>query len=122
MVREKVLLTQLADLVPSGDYIRQAVLDIAVFLENDRPVTMTDGARAVQSMMLVAWNEDIGSDWVGWLKSEEIKGLLGTPVDYHLLTVLSFGYPAQRIGKGKKNRKALSEIVHAERYGSILEV
>jgi hypothetical protein len=36
--------------------------------------------------------------------------------------VLSFGYPAQRIGLGKKNRKALSEITHAERYGEGLDV
>ena len=122
MVREKVLLAQLADLAPSGDYIRQAALAIAVFLENDLPVTMTDGARAVQSVMLVAWGEGIGSNWVGWLKREEIKELLDAPADYHLLTVLSFGYPAQRIGLGKKNRKALSEIAHTERYGKVLKV
>ena len=122
VVRDKILLAQLTDLTPSGDYIRQAALAIAVFLENDRPVTMTDGARAVQSMMLVAWGEGIGSNWVGWLKREEIKELLYAPADYHLLTVLSFGYPAQRIGLGKKNRKALGEITHAERYGEHLDV
>ena len=122
VVRDKDLLAQLADLAPSGDYISQAALAIAVFLENDRPVTMTDGARAVQSMMLVAWGAGIGSNWVGWLKREEIKDLLDAPADYHLLTVLSFGHPTQRIGLGKKNRKALSEIAHAERYGKHLEV
>ena len=121
VVRDKVLLAQLADLAPSGDYIRQASLAIAVFLENDRPVTLTDGARAVQSMMLVAWGEGVGSNWVGWLKREEIKALLDAPAGYHLLTVLSFGYPSQRIGLGKKTRKALREIVHAERYGQHLE-
>ncbi len=120
VVRNKVLLTQLADLAPSGDYIHLAALAIAVFLENDRPVTMTDGARAVQSMMLVAWGEGIGSNWVGWLKREEITDLLGAPADHYLLTVLSFGYPVQRIGLGKKNRKALQEIAHAERYGKHL--
>jgi nitroreductase len=117
VVRDRVLLAELASLAPSGDYIHQAALAIAVFLENDRPVTMTDGARAVQSMMLVAWGEGIGSNWVGWLKREEIKGLLGAPADHHLLTVLSFGYPARKIGLGKKNRKALHEIAHTERYG-----
>lgn len=122
VVREKDLLAQLADLAPSGDYIRQAALAVAVFLENDRPVTLTDGARAVQSMMLVAWGESIGSNWVGWLKREEIKELLGAPADHYLLTVLPFGYPAHRIGLGKKNRKALSEIAYAERYGKHFEV
>lgn len=120
VVRDKVLLAQLADLSPSGDYIHQAALAIAVFLENDLPVTMTDGARAVQSMMLVAWGEGIGSNWVGWLKREEIKALLGVPTDHYLLTVLSFGYPARRIGLGNKNRKALQEIAHTERYGKHL--
>ncbi len=122
VVRDRVLLAQLADLTPSGDYIREAALAIVVLLENDRPVTRTDGARAVQSMMLVAWGEGVGSNWVGWLKREEIKELLNAPADYYLLTVLPFGYPAQRIGLGKKSRRALSEIAHAERYGQYLEV
>lgn len=122
VIRERVLLAQLADLAPSGDYIRNSALAIAVFLDNDQPVTMTDGARAIQSMMLVAWGEGIGSNWVGWLKRDEIKELLDAPAENHLLTVLSFGYPAREIGFGKKNRKALSEIAHPERYGRTLEV
>jgi nitroreductase len=122
VVRNRALLAQLSDLAPSGDYIRQAALAIAVFLQNDRLVTMTDGARAVQSMMLVAWGEGIGSNWVGWLKREEIKELLGAPVDHYLLTVLPFGYSAHKIGLGKKNRKALGEIAYTERYGKHFEV
>lgn len=122
VVRDKLLLAQLADLAPSGDYIRQAALAIVVFLQNDRPVTMTDGARAVQSMMLVAWGEGIGSNWVGWLKREEIMELLGAPANHYLLTVLPFGYPTHKISLGKKNRKALSEIAYAERFGKHFEV
>jgi nitroreductase len=54
VVRYKGSLAQLADLAPSGDYIYQAALTIAVFLEYDWPVSKNDGARAVQSMRYVA--------------------------------------------------------------------
>jgi nitroreductase len=73
-------------------------------------------------MMHVAWGVGIGSNWIGWLMREEIKELLDAPADHHLLTVLSFGYPAQRIGLGKKNRKTLGEVAYGERYGQHLDV
>ena len=34
-----------------------------------------------------------------------------------VLAVLPFGYPVESVGKGKKQRKASTEVIHRERFG-----
>jgi len=34
-----------------------------------------------------------------------------------VLAVIPFGYPARPVGRGKKKRKPLGEVVSAERFG-----
>jgi nitroreductase len=76
-----------------------------------------DGARAVQDMMLAAWAEGVGSNWVGGVNTEPIRTLLNIPADRMILTIVPFGYPAKTLGAGVKDRKPLAEIAHAEQYG-----
>jgi len=38
-----------------------------------------------------------------------------------VLAILPFGYPADRIGRGKKKRKPLRAVAHRERYGQPFE-
>jgi nitroreductase len=46
----------------------------------------------------------------------EINTLLGIPDDIEVVSIVPFGYPAQAVGKGRKQRKPLEEIVHWERW------
>jgi hypothetical protein len=39
------------------------------------------------------------------------------PENQLLLTVIPFGYPTEKLGAGKKNRKPLSQVAHAEQLG-----
>jgi hypothetical protein len=39
------------------------------------------------------------------------------PDRYEVLAVVPFGYPKRALGKGKKKRKPLGEVVSAERFG-----
>jgi nitroreductase len=82
--------------------------------------SVADAARAIQSMMLTAWSEGVGSNWVGFMGLDNVKPLLGIPDELDVLAVIPFGYPAKTIGKGKKNRKPASEVVHHERFGQAL--
>jgi nitroreductase len=68
-------------------------------------------------MILTAWSEGLGSNWVGFLGLTEVKPLLGIPDDLDVLAVIPFGYPAQASGRGKKQRKPLSEVAHREQFG-----
>jgi nitroreductase len=47
----------------------------------------------------------------------DVKPLLGIPDDLDVLAIIPFGYPARPVGKGKKNRKPLSQVAHLERFG-----
>ena len=68
-------------------------------------------------MILTAWAEGVGSNWVGFGGMNEIRDLLGIPKDFDVLAIVSVGYPVDRIGRGKKKRKPLTEVAHRERFG-----
>lgn len=116
VVEERKTLQQLGALARTGAYIAQAPLAIVVVIENSM-FSVSDGSRAIQSMMLAAWSEGVGSNWVGFVGMNEIKPLLGIPDHLEVLAILPFGYPAEAIGRGKKKRKSLAEVVHQERFG-----
>ena len=116
VVQDRDSLRQLGALAKTGPYIAQAALAIVVAIQRT-PFSVSDGSRAIQSMMLSAWSEGVGSNWVGFMGLTEVKPLLGIPEDVDVLAIIPFGYPAKPVGKGKKNRKPLSEVVHLERFG-----
>ena len=116
VVQDRDSLRQLGALAKTGPYIAQAAFAIVVAIQRT-PFSVSDGSRAIQSMMLSAWSEGVGSNWVGFMGLTEVKPLLGIPADVDVLAIIPFGYPAKPVGKGKKNRKPLSEVVHLERFG-----
>jgi nitroreductase len=116
VVENRETLRQLGRLATTGPYIAQAALAIVVAIQRT-PFSVSDGSRAIQSMMLTAWSEGVGSNWVGFMGLTEVKPLLGIPDDLDVLAIIPFGYPARPAGKGRKNRKPLSEVGHRERFG-----
>src|ERR1700752_1358682 len=120
VVENRETLRQIGALARTGPYIAQAPLAIVVVIE-DTKFAISDASRAIQSMILTAWSERIGSNWVGFQGLAELKLLLGIPDDVALLAVLPFGYPAEAIGQGKKERKPLAEVASRERFGQPFE-
>jgi nitroreductase len=118
LVEDREMLRKLGALATSGPYIAQAAFAIVVATEKTR-FSLSDGSRAIQSMILAAWGEGVGSNWVGFQGMEELKPLLGIPEDLDILAILPFGYPVLEIGQGKKNRKTLSEVAHRGRFGNL---
>jgi len=116
VVKDRDTLGQLATLAGSGPYIAQAPLAIVVAVDRS-PYAVSDASRAIQSMVLAAWSEGVGSNWVGFGGMEEAKALLRIPAGLDILAVLPFGYPADAVGQGKKERKPLAEVAHQERFG-----
>ena len=107
---------QLGAIARTGPYVAQAPLAIIVAIE-PTAYAVSDGSRAIHSMILTAWTEGVGSNWVGFQGMTGVKTLLSIPETLDVLAVLSFGYPAQAIGQGKKERKPLEEVAHRERFG-----
>ncbi len=120
VVRDRQKLEKLGELAVTGRYTAKAAFAIAVVVP-DSAVGYVDGSRATQDMMLAAWGEGIGSNWVGNANTQAIKKLLGVPVERMILNIIPFGYPAREVGQGIKDRKPLSEIAHAETFGQPFE-
>ena len=116
VVQNRESLRQLGALAKTGPYIAQAALAVVVAIERT-PFSVSDGSRAIQSMMLTACAEGVGSNWVGFMGMTEVKPVLGIPDELNVLAIIPLGYPVRLIGKGRKNRKALSEVAHRERFG-----
>mgnify|MGYP003314618507 CR=1 FL=1 len=88
-----------------------------VAIEKSSPFGVSDASRAIQSMVLTAWSEGVGSNWTGWVGMTQVATLLGVPESVDVIAVIPFGYPAYSRTQGKKRRKNLSEIAHQERFG-----
>ena len=116
VIQDRDTLRQLGAIARSGPYVAEAPLAVVVAVEKS-PLGISDGSRAIQSMMLTAWADGVGSNWVGFLGPEEVKPLVGIPDDLDVLAIIPFGYPAQSVGQGKKQRKPLGEIASRERFG-----
>lgn len=119
VVEERETLRKLGGLARSGPYTADAAFAIVVATEPSR-FAVSDGSRAIQSMMLAAWAEGVGSNWVGFTGMDEVKALLGIPGEMDVLAIVPFGYPAQAVGRGKKKRKPLATVAHSERFGQPL--
>lgn len=116
VIQDKQTLQQLGQLASTGGYIAQAPLAVAIVVA-DWPWGQIDGARAAQDMMLVAWEEGVGSNWVANVNTDAVKELLQVPRERVVLTILPFGYPARKVGQGQKKRKPLAEVAHVEKFG-----
>ena len=116
VVRDKETLRQLGQLARTGPYIPQAPLAIVVATDRS-PLADSDGSRAIQDMILAAWSQGVGSNWVGFNNLPQVNPLLGIPQDVSILAIVPFGYPDVAVGKGQKKRKPLGEVVYNERWG-----
>jgi nitroreductase len=120
VVQDRDTLRRLGALARSGPYVAEAPLAVVVAVDRTG-YAVSDASRAIDSMMLTAWSEGVGSNWVGFGGLEKVNALLGIPSELDVLAILPFGYPADRIGRGKKKRKPLRAIAHRERYGQPFE-
>ena len=121
VVENRNTLRQLGTLIPTGTYVAQAPLAIIVAAEQS-VFALSDASRAIQSMIIAAWSEGIGSNWAGFptpgiLDLTPTKQLLAIPERLDVVGVISFGYPLPAPVRGKKRRKSLSEVAHRERFG-----
>ncbi len=116
VIQDRATLEKLGELANTGPYTAEAAAAVAVVIERTR-FAVSDGSRAIQSMVLTAWDEGIGSNWVGFMGPDSIKPVLGIPEDHDLLAIIPFGYPDQPTGKGEKTRKPVDEVVFYEQFG-----
>lgn len=120
VVQNRATLRQIGLMLRSGSYVAQAPLAIVVAIDTTR-FAVSDASRAIQSMLLTAWTDGLGSNWVGFGGMDQVKQLLGIPAELDVFAVLPVGYPLNDAGQGKKRRKSLTEVAHREQWGQPFE-
>jgi nitroreductase len=109
---------RLAQTVYEPDNVRSAAFVIAVATEGAK--SLLDVGRAMQSMMLVAWNEGVASCPNGVRALEEAARILGLEEGLLPVNMPSFGYPKRRSDPEERtaeewsaeaNRKPLEEVL-----------
>ena len=116
VVQDRETLHRLGALAKTGPYIAGAPVAIAVAVDRS-PLAVSDASRAFHAMLLTAWSDGTGGNWVGFGGLNDAKPVLGIPEELDLLAILPLGYPATAVGRGKKERKPLAEVASRERYG-----
>ena len=116
-VTDRQVLQELGRLVKTAPYIATAAAAIVAAGERDNAITVADVSRAIQSMILTAWADGVGSNWTGFASLDPVRETVGLPDTYKVFAVLPLGYPARKVGKGLKNRKPPNEVLSAEKFG-----
>ena len=111
-------LKDLAEAIPTGKFLAEAPLGIAVVINpkvSKHPEQ--EGAAAIQNMLLAAHALGLGACWISVRSTdseEKARQLLQIPDEEWLLSVVSIGHPAETPEKG---RKELDEITFTDKYG-----
>lgn len=116
VIRNKETLRKISELTPTGAHLAKAPLAIAVLMDQAK-LPEVDGTRAIQNMVMAAWDFGIGACWITNFYDDGVKDILGVPQRMKLVTVMPFGYPTEPKTSRKKIRKELDEIVHYEKFG-----
>jgi nitroreductase len=120
VVQDRKTLQKLGALARTGAHVAQAAAAVVVAVDRT-PFAVSDASRAIQSMLLAAWADGVGSNWVGFGGLDEVRTLLGMPAGLDILAILPLGYPVGVVGRGRKERKPLGTVAHRERYGRAFE-
>ena len=121
VVKDRDALRELGRLVRTGPYIGSAAAAVVVAYDKAEDLRgVSDTSRAIESMILTAWADGVGSNWTGFGGLEGVREKVGLPDSYEVFAVLPLGYPRRKLGKGRKNRRPFDEVVSSERFGTPL--
>ena len=121
VVRDRDTLREIGSVASSGSFIADAPMAIAIAMEHDADRPELDAGRTLQQIELVAWEEGLGTCFVGLRVEEQnrkVKDILGIPNDLELITILPFRFrPNNMRGGRRRDRKALGEMAHDGTFG-----
>ncbi len=115
VVTDRSMLCAIGREAEYGGFIAQAAFCVLVLCK-DSKYYLEDGANASQNMLVAARAHGIGGCWVAGDKKPhavKISSMVGAPAGYKLVSLLSFGYPAE---SPQKQKRPLTEVLHWEKF------
>ncbi len=116
VVRNPETLRRLAALTPTGPHLARAPLAIAVVTLGAK-LPFVDATRAIQNMVLAAWDQGVGTCWISNFDEVAVRDLLRLPEEAVFITAMPFGYPDAPASRRGKRRKPLESLVSWEVFG-----
>ena len=116
VVTQKETLQKLGHIAASGAFIKSATACIVIFCK-DTKYYLEDGCAATENILLAAAELGLGACWVAGDKkpyAPEVAKLLGAPSDLKLVSMISLGWPKQKVGQAKN--RSLKDVIHWERF------
>lgn len=108
VIRNRDVLDRVAETCSSPANLHRCHVAIAVVMhDNRRP---EDGGRLMQNIMLAGWAEGVGSCPNTPVQREACNALLDLPVEAHVASILSLGYPAEPIPRAADPDALLTRI------------
>ena len=121
VIRNRETIQQLSECTNYTGIVAGAPLLIATFLDTETSYNRTKDIEAIgaaiQNMLLACCELGLGGVWLGEIlnQKERVNSILECPSKLELMAALAIGEPTPK--ERTSTRKALSEIVHYEKYG-----
>lgn len=80
----------------------------------EQPVDTIDVSIAFSFIILKAYEEGLGTCWLGNFNKDKVKAALNIPEDVSVVAVTPIGYPSEN--PDAKPRKSLDEIIKWDKY------
>ncbi len=77
-------------------------------------ISLMDVTIALQSMVVAAWVQGVGSCWMGAFDEIYLKATLNLPVDSRIVGAVAFGIPDEN--PSQPTKKPLNEIFHFDKW------
>ncbi|MCW1296792.1 MAG: nitroreductase family protein [Candidatus Parvarchaeota archaeon] len=126
IVQEKERRELLAKFCPFGKFLSQSPVVVIGCGDPKSKFYIHDVCIALQTMVIAATAEGLGTCWIGGFDEEKIKREFGIPEKLRIVAIIAMGYEKKKTDiSGKiihliRPKKELKEIVHLERYGNPL--
>jgi nitroreductase len=88
---------------------------------------VVDVAIALQTMVLTATAEGLGTCWIGSFSEEKVKSLLNIPDRFRVVALIAMGYQREKLELGSKilhlvrRKKSLEKIMALDGFGETLK-
>jgi nitroreductase len=77
-------------------------------------LSLMDVTIALQSMVITAWIQGVGSCWMGAFDEPRLRKILDLPADSRLIGAIAFGIPDEKPPQPQK--RTIGEIVHFDKW------
>jgi len=120
VVTDPLVKEKMVDACNNQSFLKQAPAIIAAcgqepgFMSCGQPVETIDVSIACSFIILKAYEEGLGTCWLGNFNQDKVKSVLGIPDDVRVVAVTPLGYPAEN--PAARSRVPLEEIISWDKY------